>query len=723
MMKESSDVNGPDDEPSDADDRSVDWLEHLASEPEAIWNSETSTSATAERQGTEETGQNERSAGLDVHDHVPGSATDENRTQIKGIVESTTDPEAALESAKARAARVHSLLRLFEEDSEGESAADQGAEELDHEATSDARPSIATAPVRPDNVHSTKEQPGRGPAGEHKTADESGEEVTLVTDDLMWLDDASEVSGMNMKAQEDNEYLSSNEVDETAAGFEPQGPDDPIVESSSEADMDQVPDDPDEAIAWLERLAAKQGAPAEELPTVPSSFPEGDDLLDTDDGLDFAEIDAGEIPEDPDEAMAWLEMLAAREGVGFDELPDEPKPTEVETVAEAVGETPETEEPAASSLAAELDEALEESLPSGLDEALGWLEELTTDTAATEDTTEFAEGLHVVEEPPTPAVEHDVAEALAGAELLFAEPTTVPGEQEAEVDADDIDYDDANDAMAWLEQLAARQGAPIEELTTMDVAAEEPAAEVEETEEASEVEAVAIAKTTQELQTPAAEPEVEEVSTEQPVIEIADEADLALVELTEHESEAGEPAELDAVVEEEVTGQVIGEQAETAQEEMEIIAESEAPAEDLAWLNTLGAVDAERWLEAEDADREQEIVQELQEAVVDEQRPREGDALARPVSPFSAVPMITGSEALVEARLALEGGDFEGSLARYSDLIEEGELLTFLIDDLEVISELRGPDPFLQQALGDAYARNGQLRKALENYRAALANL
>ena len=51
------------------------------------------------------------------------------------------------------------------------------------------------------------------------------------------------------------------------------------------------------------------------------------------------------------------------------------------------------------------------------------------------------------------------------------------------------------------------------------------------------------------------------------------------------------------------------------------------------------------------------------------------------------------------------------------------ESLPYLIDDLETFYEERGPEPGLQRVLGDAYARNGQLQKALRVYREALDSL
>jgi hypothetical protein len=82
---------------------------------------------------------------------------------------------------------------------------------------------------------------------------------------------------------------------------------------------DDVPEDPDEAMAWLERLAADQGANLDELPTLSAARSTADDTMEYP-ALDMAEMES-DVPDDPDEAMAWLERLAADQGANLDELP------------------------------------------------------------------------------------------------------------------------------------------------------------------------------------------------------------------------------------------------------------------------------------------------------------------------------------------------------------------------------------------------------------------
>jgi tetratricopeptide (TPR) repeat protein len=91
--------------------------------------------------------------------------------------------------------------------------------------------------------------------------------------------------------------------------------------------LDEVPDDPDEVMAWLEKLAARQGASLDELPSVSdedaaaiAQMPLPPEPEPEETAVSEADFSA-EIPEDPDEAMAWLEQLAARQGASLDELP------------------------------------------------------------------------------------------------------------------------------------------------------------------------------------------------------------------------------------------------------------------------------------------------------------------------------------------------------------------------------------------------------------------
>jgi len=138
------------------------------------------------------------------------------------------------------------------------------------------------------------------------------------------------------------EALPDLEMPETA--FEADSEPDPDFYPMPEVDLPpaNVPDDPDEAMAWLERLAADQGAPLDELPTMAQSMDAAEDAAETtiefpttdyteaetapDDDFLFgdlsdSDLQESDVPEDPDDAMAWLERLAADQGAPMDELP------------------------------------------------------------------------------------------------------------------------------------------------------------------------------------------------------------------------------------------------------------------------------------------------------------------------------------------------------------------------------------------------------------------
>lgn len=502
--------------------------------------------------------------------------------------------------------------------------------------------------------------------------------VELDADELMWLDEMDTVPDMitNPWEDEDKEFVGA--ADESTGDDVEAGQEDGAFREADQADSDEVPEDPDEAIAWLERLAAKQGAPSEELPTVQQAGPGPEENGPTDEGFP-ADLDAGEIPEDPDEAMAWLERLAARQGASVDELPT------VSATAEITEPTSVTELDFE-----DVDEPVEPALNEELDQALGWLEELAIERELTPEVVPDEAPDLVTEEPPTPAVAHDVDEAMAAADLLFAEPEELFEKETAEAVEEEQQPEDEEDAMAWLEQLAARQGAPIEELTTVDGEPEdeqdleEPIQLVSEQSDEAEFEVVAA---------------VDEVEAPETEAEFVGEA-LSADEVVEVESE--DLASFDGAAPE-MTGDV--------------------PAEDLAWLDTLGAVDAEAWLDTEAAVDEVEANLdslegvEVAATVASEAEVDEVDTLA------GRLPGGPESEELELARRAIDEGAVEEGLSAYASLVEKGELMPFLIDDLEAVYESRGPEPALQRVLGDAYARNGQLQKALQAYREALDNL
>jgi tetratricopeptide (TPR) repeat protein len=635
MLSEAEEPRDAESESSGDEDNSIGWLEALAEEPAAIWDGKTAPSP-------------------------------ESREDLPSQPDQDSDQASAGESDKENA-----------DWNEAEAKPEQTRDETVSAPSGWTGEDSVLGRQSPEN-NSDPTSYSDDQIGEH----DLGSEVILENDDLMWLDEMDTAPKMSSNAQErDEEQLTGVPGEPVDEMNQDQDTNESAAGEANSAVSDEVPEDPDEAVAWLERLAAKQGAPSEELPTVQSAVSLDAELaLPADAEFELPPDDAGEIPEDPDEAMAWLERLAAKQGVDADEL------TTVQPSEELAQPLP----------SVELDDIAEvqtgeESPIADLDEALDWLEELTVQPRPSEEEEAEAAVIPVSEEPPTPAVVHDVAEAMAGADLLFAEPESAPSTEAAGEVVDESTRGEGGDAMAWLEQLAARQGAPIEELTTF-----------EEEEVAGQV-----------------QPETPQVATVE-MGEQIDAGELAQVsELKEAPADSVEPA--DALAADEFVDLSAHDVADEAAAEAEdSMAEEDSPSEDLAWLDTLGHVDAESWLEAEAEVEQIETVTESNEAPLIESLEMSEEDMVEAGALATIPPEAHGAEELAQAREAMQEGSIEEGLAVYSVLVEQGESLPFLIDYLENFYEERGPEPRLQRVLGDAYARNGQLQKALRVYREAL---
>jgi hypothetical protein len=413
MLNEDKEPKDAESESSGDEDHSIGWLEVLAEEPGAIWD----PAAPPSPELSEEL--------------QPGPDQDSDRADARALDNAVVNQnEIDPQSERTPGGKASSVR---DEMQDGSVLAGQGLDS---------------------GVDLTF-----GWSVDQQEAHDLGDEVILENDDLMWLDEMDTVPKMNSDLHESDDKtltgVSGEPTDEEKQGQNTNESADgePAIVAS-----DEVPEDPDEAIAWLERLAARQGASSEELPSVQSDvLPDAELAAPEETEFYLPQEEADEIPEDPDEAMAWLERLSARQGVNTDEL----------TTAQA------DEVVAEPSPSAVLDDTAatepgEDSPIADLDEALDWLEELTVHHEPDEEIAAVSAAIPVSEEPPTPAVAHDVAEAMAGAELLFAEPESVPSAEAADAAVGAGQLEDGDDAMAWLEQLAARQGAPIEELTTFE---------------------------------------------------------------------------------------------------------------------------------------------------------------------------------------------------------------------------------------------------------------
>ncbi len=391
-----------------------------------------------------------------------------------------------------------------------------------------------------------------------------------------------------------------------------------------------------------------------------------------------------EVPEDLDEAMAWLEQLAARQGAPVDELPS----------------LDEFSVPGETSVSA-MDEL--EDIPDDPEEALAWLEALAEGETGVEAATEAGAEIEVVDEPSTPAVPHDVVAARAEAEaiLLHDEMDAAAEPSEDEIFADIPE--DPDEAMAWLEQLAARQGAPLDELPSVS----EP---VEEVETPDWIAREAEAETGAEAETVLPVAEADEEAW------VEDESEDLLDELT---------AELE--LEDEQLG-------EAMPDWLGLDDEDAGAVDAIDWNDIEG--DVAGWLEAEEEATQHEMVIPAVTAEMDELAPDESDsseavwAESAQVAPVAEEAPATEwqqphieNERLLSARQAVEAGDFDSAVTAYNELLEASEDLNLLISELEGAVGAQRENSRLRTVLGDAYMRNGQLQKALDAYRQALDSL
>lgn len=481
----------------------------------------------------------------------------------------------------------------------------------------------------------------------------------------------------------------------------------------------------DDAMAWLESLAAKQGANEEELLTSPgerseilpewlqelteeaepTASSEEEEIVpewlratssDSDEAFDLMELEEtlispadeadadlmqaeelaaeaglGELALDMDNedaAMAWLESLAAKQGAKEEELltapearqEDIPEWLQAMLAEEPTGEdlqSPTLEEPVSEAgLAAALEEIAPEELAThdaALDAELDWAVE-PAEAEADEAAPEF--GLLEDEEE------------LEESEPLQAEP-------EAEIGEDQT--------LDWLETLAAGQEIEDETLAAEEAATPEAELELEADLAEAEMEAAEL----EEDQEPLAA-----TTDEAPdwLAEVFQEEDLAIP----HPPGEGVPAWLTESAEEWISKM----QTETAEAQEEALlqpAEAEAPA-----------------LE-EPAEAELEFQEEIPAMEVGEFEEEAAPAEAADAQPVPT----TWEESLTLARNTLNTGQLSTSIEYYERLINSGQNLDEVIADITEALNTRFPvDIGLWITLGDAYVKKNSLQEALDSY-------
>ena len=497
--------------------------------------------------------------------------------------------------------------------------------------------------------------------------------------------------------------------------------------------LDGMPDDPDAAVAWLDQMVSGDDALDIEMEPPPIK-PSEDAMFVTDDvdatpadklaaeveeeiaveadiADDVAELDLGDMEEDPE---ALLEQLLSGEMT----LDVDMEPPPIKPSKDAVYVTEDTPE-ADNEQAIEVAQETQPELPAAADVTLAEVDaEPAVEDAADVDELDFddmlddpealleqllGDDLDVEIEPPpikpsedavyvtdddlsdedVSAEADDVADAVSETELATAEQEQSP-DSEPDIIADVPD--DPDEAMVWLEQLAARQGAAIDELPTVSDPEAEP---------------VMPSWMAEDLEELAAEPD----------LELADDvADTVVSPQT--------PAE----------GTVPDEDVESEMPEWLEADADDALVGETGWLRSLPEVDVETWLTAEE---EATASGPLEDVAV----PDTGPLTAPPQAPPPAEldddlfePVMepsTGAYSVDEAKLtvaqtALADGRLDEAIVQFKELVTEGSGMMAIIAELEQAADVHPQAPALFQVLGDAYMRNGQLQKALTSYRAAL---
>jgi len=552
-------------------------------------------------------------------------------------------------------------------------------------------------------------------------------EQPFITDEQEWMEE-----------QSIPELLSESGVElEPVSGIiEPLGEISEKVEEQPAAD--QL--DEDQTFAWLEALAARQGADAEELLTQPDERPVSPDEL----AIETPELEQEISPainnrlseELITEAVTTTNEVEAlipeeeifhpqTETIPVDVPVDEPQQIMDQVAEPSLGDVIEF-------IPIDLDETTEEEpVPSVFDET----------ESVSEPTPESFETTWLPEEPPldqadtAPTIVHQVEMEESPSEIIQPTPVETPP----------IPIEE--DAFAWLEALAAKQGADEAELLTptdqrTDIppswTTEEeqipPQAEIPEMENEPDLEPIQQSSNGM-IEEPIAEPALDgndqipdwlsDISSDETTgSETSETPSIPAAETPQDSSEIlQEIPTPEMTLESELmpanapeTGQQIPDWLTHIAEEHET-APAEPSEEIPAWIQNISSEG--------DQIQENTPAQELetgwltQEAetqpildVNDEEYPiRAEKELEEKTEGLDEAQAI-----LHEAQEALWAGDLESALSLYDQLIRSDILLEEVIHDLRDATYRYPVDISIWQTLGDAFAKNNMLQEALDAY-------
>lgn len=548
-----------------------------------------------------------------------------------------------------------------------------------------------------------------------QSANGSTADLTITTDGeladaLDWLESVAKQSDAPAAADE----TVAPEVEELDTAADVEARLDDLVEQIEEETA--VSHDPEPIVAEQdEQPTQADGEPAEEIDLFASIF---------------------DIPDDQDAAMAWLEdgdgddaaaMLEEMETAVDEPEAAQSDEADLNAVADELEDSaPEIEETVAAEEVVDFDapiEPVEEQdslfdsifdIPDDQDAAMAWLE----DDSGEIDLSAFGEL-----EADAPEADETVAQSSDD-----DAPAATDEVDELESELFENVPEDPDAAMAWLERLAAKQGAPLAELPSVDEPVEDVetpewiAAQMEESDETAAEEASfeddrPVLPPLEDA--PAEEPDAQDVATPIHTDEL-DEA-IAADELPEglpdwfslDEAEGMEdeiPSQtdwLDSIPELGGTDWLTSESdaASINSESVDILPDT-GPLIEAASIGTGPLPDLDP-LEEEAEDVVDEDVDDIS-SIIEE--------------PDSAVYRVDRNR-LEEAKTAVEQQNFDSAIETLQSLVAEGNGLMLLIGELEFIAENNPDQPAFRRLLGDAYMRNGQLQKALLTYREALDQL
>ena len=296
---------------------------------------------------------------------------------------------------------------------------------------------------------------------------ESETPVTQSDDD--WMKQLSSTMEEPATVSKDFDFL--NELTEEPVAQVPQ---DVTQPASDLDDLGKSEQEREDSFAWLENLAAQPGAsedlltqPEEQLQDETEWFKQSEGMTSEPAAAQpAANVDElGKSEQERDDSFAWLENLAAKQGAteGLLTKPEERMEQEPEWVRQAKGLTSETPVSQTSVNAEELGKSEQER-----DDSFAWLENLAAKQGATE-------GLLTTPEERL----QDEPEWVKQAKGLASTPPSAPVEEPpvaqpaANVEELGKSEQEQEDSFAWLENLAAKQGATEGLLTTPEERLEE----------------------------------------------------------------------------------------------------------------------------------------------------------------------------------------------------------------------------------------------------------